>query len=130
MLAPVDPSETLSRFIMQSNWYRTSDNTVKYAAFMPNPSNNKTSVFRTSNLSTDEIWHIGDSEVSIKRGKPILGRADINAFNVTERHLEVDPNGSPERHANIVGWPEEKSKQKIIAIELSAVARLFPKPRN
>lgn len=125
MLAPVDPSEPLSRFILQSNWYRTSDNTVKYAAFMPNPINNKTSVFRTSGISNDEIWDIGDREVSIKRGKSILGRADINACNVTERDLKVVPNESPERHANIVGWPEEKSKQKAIAIEIAAEARFY-----
>jgi hypothetical protein len=127
MLTPVDPSETLSRFILQSNWYRTSDNTVKYAAFMPNPKDNKTSVFRTSGVSNDDIWNIGDREVSARLGKPILGRADIYASNVTERDLEVIPSEPPEKHANITSWPQEASKQKVIAIELASEARFHKK---
>jgi hypothetical protein len=39
MVEPITPSEVLSRFIMQTNWYKPSDNCVRYAAFMPNPKN-------------------------------------------------------------------------------------------
>jgi hypothetical protein len=75
----------------------------------PNPAN-----------TNNEIWEIGDCEVSIKRGKPILGRADIGTNNVISKDLEVVPREPPLRHANIIGWPDERSKQKIIAIELAS----------
>jgi hypothetical protein len=92
---------------------------VKYAAFLPDK-NGETSVFRTSGITNNEIWEIGDCEVSIKRGKPILGRADIGINNVISKDLEVVPREPPLRHANIIGWPDERSKQKIIAIELAS----------
>ena len=125
-LTQVDPSETLSRFILQKDWYRPSDNNVKHAAFMPNPKNGETSVFRISGISHKEVWDIGDREVAKIRSKPILGRADISASNVMAKDLKVLPTEPPIRHANITGWPEEKSKQKLIALELAAEA-LFHK---
>lgn len=115
--------ETLARFIMQRNWLRTSDNTVKHAAFMPNPQNGETSVFRIDGISDQDVWQIGDHEVAARRGKPLLGRADIPALNVMAKDLQIVPNEPPPRHANIVGWPEEKSKQLQIAIELAAEAQ-------
>ena len=121
---PVDSSETLSRFILQKNWYGTSDYSVKYAAFMPNPKNGKTSIFRISDICDEEIWDIGDREVSVKRGKPILGRADVITFVVISSGLTVEPIEPPVRHANIAGWPDERSKQKLISLELAAEAQL------
>lgn len=125
----IDSSENLSRFILQRQyWYRTDNppvkSRVKYAAFMPNPNNGETSVFRTSGITDEVIWDIGDREVSAKAGKPILGRADIIAVVVMSKDLEIIPNEPPERHANITGWPDERSKQKMIALELAAEARL------
>jgi hypothetical protein len=124
-LTQVDPSETLSRFILQTNWFSTSENRVKYPAFLPNK-NGETSVFRISGISHKEVWDIGDREVAKIRSKPILGRADISASNVMVKDLKVLPTEPPIRHANITGWPEEKSKQKLIALELAAEA-LFHK---
>jgi hypothetical protein len=102
---PVDLSEILSRFIFQRNWYRPSDNRVKYAAFMPNPNNGETSVFRTSGLANNEIWDIGEREVAIRRDKPILGRGDIRASAAISKNLKITPSEPPKRHANLIGWP-------------------------
>lgn len=89
-MAPLDLSEILSRFISQTNWFSSSENRAKYAAYIPNR-NGETSVFRTSGIANDEIWDIGDREVSIKRGKPILGRADIRTNNVVKKDLTIHP---------------------------------------
>ena len=124
-MPPIDSLEILSRFVLQTNWFSSSKNRVKYAAFIPNR-NGETSVFRTSGITNDEIWNIGDREVSIKRNKPILGRADIRTINVMSKDLEVVPSEPPVRHANTIGWPDEWSKQKLIAIEL-ALESLFHK---
>jgi hypothetical protein len=128
MVEPLAPSEILSRFVMQTNWYRPSDNCVRYAAFMPNPKNGETSVFRISGISDRDIWEIGDREVGLKRDKPVLGRADIGVSFVFTKGLNVVPSEPPVRHANIVGWPEEKSEQTLIALELAARAIFQKKP--
>jgi hypothetical protein len=90
---------------------------------MPNR-NGETSVFRTSGITDGEIWNIGDREVSIKRNKPILGRADIRTNSVISKDLKVVPREPPARHANIIGWPDERSKQRLVAIELAAESLL------
>ena len=125
MVEPITPSEVLSRFIMQTNWYKLSDNCVRYAAFMPNPKNGETSVYRISGISDREVWEIGDREVGLKRDKPILGRADICASFVITKGLNLVPSEPPIRHANIIGWPQEKSEQKLVALELAAEAIFY-----
>ncbi len=127
MVETVLSSEILSRFIMQTNWYRLSDNCVRYAAFMPNPRNGETSVYRISGISDREVWEIADREVGLRRDKPILGRADIGTSFVITKGLNVVPSEPPIRHANILGWPEQKSEQRLVALELAAEAIFYKK---
>jgi len=100
---------------------------VKYAAFLPNPNTGDTSVFRTSQVPDGEIWEIGDREVGIKRGKTVRGRADINASDVFSKRLETSPSEPPEKHANIGRWPDGRSEQILISIELAKDSRLYLK---
>lgn len=93
---------------------------------MPAP-NGKTSVFRISSLSENEIWEIGSREVAQKRGIPLLGRADISAFHIMDNNLKLILDNNPPRHANITGWSSEKSEQKLIAMELAENAQLHLK---
>lgn len=123
-LYQVSPDEYLARYILHKSHFSAQHLRVKYVVFMP-AHNGETSVFRISSLSDNEIWEIGDSEVSQKRGSPLLGRADISAFHVFDKKLKVTPDNNPPLHANIVGWPEEKSKQKLIAMELAESAQLY-----
>lgn len=125
-LEQVSPEENLTRYILQKSHFSILHKKVKYAAFMPLP-HGETSVFRISNLSDSEIWKIGDIEVAQKRGGPLLGRADISVFQVLNKNLKVVPDNIPPRHANIIGWPEEKSEQKLIAMELAENAQLHLK---
>lgn len=90
---------------------------------MPNQKNGETSVFRISGIANDEIWDIGERDAP----KPILGRADIITLYVLKTNLQVFPSEPPARHANIVGWPAEKSKQKLIAIELASKSTFHKK---
>lgn len=87
--------------------------------------NNETSVYRISSLNTTEIWDIGKNFVSEKRNKPLLGRADILTSDVLNTGLNVQPDPKPHPlHANIIGWPEEQSERKLVAIELANNAQL------
>lgn len=123
-LEQVRPEENLTRYILHANHFSILYKRVKYAAFMPAP-NGETSVFRISNLTDNEIWEIGDREVTQKRNKPLLGRADILAFHVLNNKLEIIPDNNPPRHANIIGWPREKSEQKLVAMELAESSQLY-----
>lgn len=122
----VRPEESLTRYIIHKNHFSILHKRVKYAAFLPAP-NGETSVFRVSGLADNAIWEIGDKEVAEKRRMSILGRADILASHVLNRTLKIMPDDNPPRHANITGWPEEKSEQKLIALELAEDARLCMK---
>lgn len=125
-LNQVNPEEYLARYILQKSQFSAANQRVKYSAFLPAP-NGETSVFRISNLSDSEIWRIGNIEVAQKRGLPLLGRADILAFQVLSENLKVIPDNIPLRHANIVGWPEGKSERMSIALELAKNAQLHLK---
>lgn len=122
-LEQVAPDENLSRFILNKNHFSILHKRVKYAAFLP-ATNGETSVFRTSKLTDKEIWATGDKEVAQKRNKSLLGRADISAVHAFNNKLKVIPDDTPPRHANITGWPYEKSEQKLIAMELAGEASL------
>ncbi|MEE8429944.1 MAG: hypothetical protein V3S16_01720 [Candidatus Desulfatibia sp.] len=90
---------------------------------MPNQ-NGETSVYRISGISDTEIFEIGKRFVASVNDKPLLGRTDIVVSKVIEQKLSVNPDPTPHhRHANICGWPDEKSEKRLIAIELENHAK-------
>jgi hypothetical protein len=121
-LEQVNLAENLARYIFQRNHFSSQNHTVRYAAFMPPPSNHL-SVFRISGLAEHEIWKVGH-EVGEKSARSLLGRADIKALSVIEAGLNIDADDIPPRHADIIGWPEEDSAIKLKAIELAEKAQL------
>ena len=121
-------SETLTRYIYFSKYIKSSNNTVKYTAFLPSPKDNQTSVFRVSGLSEIEIWNIAYCDVTPKQANILKGRADINSDDVINNSLKLIPKEPPYRHANIDGWTGDKSKHKLIAKELEKKANLHLAP--
>ena len=121
----ISSQEVIARYITSSHWFARSKNLVKPQAFMP-PPDFKLSVFRIDNLPEPEIWEIGLKKVVSKmpQDKNLHGRADIQALNISNSNLQIDPDNKPRRHANIIGWPELKEEQKSIAQELAAKASL------
>jgi len=131
----VSPSERISRYFVQKKGRcSTLKNTVSYGAFMP-PPNLRESVYRTTNKTSAEIWEIGElfvaGPMSEKTGKTktVQGRADITAVQITSKKgLNVSPDTAPHPlHANIIGWPEAKDEQKMLAVELANEALLHLK---
>ncbi|HNW08195.1 MAG TPA: hypothetical protein PKZ55_03275 [Verrucomicrobiota bacterium] len=47
---------------------------------------------------------------------------------MSKARVTVAPSEPPPRHANIEGWPDEKSARKLIAIDLANAAQLVVKP--
>jgi hypothetical protein len=122
----VAPDEQLSRYILQHNHIRKSDNTIKQDAFIPHP-HEDLSVTRHLDLDQEAIWSIGE-EVARQTGKNLYGRAENLAATYLDQKLIVSPaplTGNP-NHANVSGWPADKPMQKIIAIEIAAKSRYVP----
>lgn len=91
---------------------------------MPNRQG-ETSIYRIDGLSDSEINEIGENYVSKLLDKPLLGRAEIFVSEVIEHNLNVVSAPNPHaRHANITNWPNEREAVRMIAVELSAKARL------
>lgn len=121
----VSLKESLGRYLPEESYFSSTKNSVKPKAFMP-PPDLCLSVFRIDGLTLEEVWEMGEREVInfMAQPKELYGLADIKVSRVKEVNLEVNPNDNPPRHANIIGWPPEKARQKLIAIELAARAKL------
>lgn len=115
--SPIAPDEKLARFILSKSCIR-NDNTVKQDAFLPFP-HRGLSVTRHKNLSEQELWRIGQ-DIADMRPATLYGRADLNAAKVrSPLEIKLEPLEGNPNHANIVGWPEDKPAQKMIAMELA-----------
>jgi hypothetical protein len=124
----VGASEPLARYLINRNSYSPAMQSVKPAAFLP-PPDNRLSVFRIDGLNTEDVCQIGQQKVVSKMtGRTLHGFADIVAQAFLDVKLTVDPDNNPARHASVVGWPEDRDKQMLIAIELAASAKLVTCP--
>lgn len=97
----VADDEDLARFLTSSNYFNAV--MVKPAAFLPNPKNGETSVFRHGSFPRAQLWQIAKEHVSADR--TIHGAAIVKARHVRSALLDVIAQEPPPRHANIVGWP-------------------------
>ena len=89
--------ENISRFL-NSDGVSKQSGLVKPSAYQPPAKNKKLSVYRTSDLSEDQIWHIGYEfvEKRSKRHNPkIVGRGDILAKEVVKTGLTIEPMPDP-----------------------------------
>ena len=122
----IKPNERLSRFVVSSNDFRPSNQTVKFTAFKP-PKNKRLSVFRTSTLSEEYIWLIGE-EVAKQRGRTLYGRADFLAQDVYDLKYKVEPETSTHPlHADIIPLPDKRDDMSLLADELALRSKFIPK---
>jgi hypothetical protein len=112
----------LSRFIYSHSHFNASRSVVKTRAFMP-PADGKLSVFDTENMEDESVWRIG-REVAVDR--TVHARADIATSAAVAKGLKLVIDEPPPRHRNLADWPpaSQKEDQKLIAMELAAVALL------
>lgn len=124
-MPPISSSENLSRFILDEDCIRKKDNSVRWQAFKPPIRNLRLSVFRTTDVVEGEIWHIGSSIVAGPQGKTLVGRADLIASVVRNNGLDVVSQEPPERHADIINWPERREVRNEIAMKLAKNAQFY-----
>jgi len=123
----VADAEDLARFLPQSNYFNQAG--VKPVAFLPNPKNLETSVFRQGGDDIPNLRRIGQENISADR--TIYGAAFVKALHVRAAMLQVLASEPPAHHANIVGWPcdkdpeMEKARRKDLANQLAQHAILL-----
>lgn len=121
----VTSEEILTRYILEKAHFSVDNNRVKYSAFLPNPTNGETSVFRISGVSERDVWGMGTEYVAKEREKTLKARGDVIAIKVLNKKLNVTPDTETHpRHANITGWPQDKSERLLLAKELENDFRL------
>lgn len=91
------------------------------------PRNGMTSVFRIDGLATSEIRTLGEAHLT--KPKPIAHTVS-SASTVLNIGLTFDPNNDPERHADIIGWPSAKEKQKLLAMKIAEDASVTRYPQE
>lgn len=119
--------EDLARYLTSSSQF--SAVMVKPAAFLPNPKDRETSVFRHGSEPRDKLWAIGVEYAA--GGRNLHGAAICRAHHVREAQLEVVAEEPPPRHAAIKGWlfseadPElQKARQKELALLIASKAEI------
>ncbi len=115
--------EVLSRFMFSRSHFRRRQGRVKPDAFLPLRDTLETSVFRTVGLDRGEIRRIGDM-VGRPSERTLKGWGNVIAGVVFDVGLGVRPDNVPERHAAIIGWPEQKDEQISLAQQLAEAATL------
>lgn len=115
----VADAEDLARFLTSSGHYNST--VVKPAAFMPNPRNGETSVYRHGADPLEGLVNIAREEIGAER--KVHGAAVVKAAAVRAAQLEARAGEPPPRHADIVGWPwyaEDPDFGKAAQKELAA----------
>lgn len=122
----VADDEPLARFLTSKGQFNQSG--VKLSAFLPNPKDGKTSVFRHGAEPQADLIAIANEHIGSNRR--VHGVGIIRAEDVRAVQLNVQSQEPPPRHADITNWPPrmEKARQKEIAIRLAQRAKLvlFP----
>ena len=123
----VHDDEDLARFLTSSRQFNAT--MVKPSAFLPNPKDGATSVFRHGSEPREDLWRIG--QVHLPKVRRIYGGAIVKAQQVRAASLDVAGEEPPPRHANIIGWPTvggdpemEKAQQKERAAAIAQHAEL------
>jgi hypothetical protein len=75
-------------------------------------------------LSDDERWRL----LQLHLNKPICGRTELAKQKFIDQGLAAMADWNPERHVNIVGWPDVEEERKVIAQALYASQLFIPLP--
>ncbi len=105
----VEDEEDLARYLTSSSLFTAI--MVKPSAFLPNPKDGETSVFRHGSEPRDAFWQIGSRYAVGDRR--LHGAAIFKTRHVRAAGLDVTASEPPPRHANVVGWPSSASDPEL-----------------
>jgi hypothetical protein len=117
----VADEEDIARFLTSSGHYNSS--AVKPAAFMPNPNNGETSVFRHGVEPVEKLREISAGTVGKERR--VHGAGIVKAAAIRQARLEIKAVEPPARHADIIGWPWSETDRDFGKAEQKELATLI-----
>jgi len=122
--------ERVGPYLFQSNQFSAAKKIVRFTAFFPSPKNNSKSVYWTSKLIDHFIWSIGQRHVAPFFVSPIKGRADLRTSSIYAiPGLAIKLTSKPHpRHADIVGWKQDRRETRLQAEKLADEATFVPSP--
>jgi hypothetical protein len=113
----LQPNESLSTFVLQSNQVVKRSSTIHYSRLMPRRRDKEskgrleTSVCRSTNLAEARVWAICSEFFDKYARKPAIGRGVGPANAVYAVGLSFDADGKPyPEHANIIGWHDSSDR--------------------
>lgn len=121
---PPNPEEPLTRFIYSKSHF--GNDRVKAPAFMPRPSDDELSVFRTHGLSNRDIYRTAPK----RNQRSPRASGTLQAQQVIMLGLSINPNNVPPRHADICSWPLAREDRKELAQDLANLAILHRNPQT
>ena len=125
---PISAHEPLTRYVTDSDYLgKRSPTTVHWRAFRPKPDEAELSIARITELTSEQVWHLGDAMAAGPSGRTVVGRADfgptdVRSARVNSYRLDAVQNEPPVRHALIVGWPADGDARKTLAMLLAAAS--------
>ena len=128
----IGQDECVTHFIFYHGHIDENRGLVDHAAFKPHKTDRNFSVYRIKGCSEKRIWLIGYLFVELRRSdkRIILARGDVECKIVFDQGLRITPKPSPHpRHAEVIGWPDDKPTQKLKQIALAQAAKLRLRPR-
>ena len=117
----VEDEEDLARYLTSSSQFNAV--MVKPAAFLPNPRDGETSVFRHGSEPRGALWQIAREYAVGDRA--LRGAAIVKARHVRAALLDVAASEPPPRHANIIGWAWSESDPEMGKAERKEQAALI-----
>lgn len=123
---PISDGEVLARFVFDKQHIRKSPSlAIKPAAFLPNPKDMRTSVFRKDYMDESYYSAVMQKVSQARGGREIKATALVEATDVIAAGVKVTPEETEYKwHADIESWPEEKHERMRIAQELAAKSAL------
>jgi hypothetical protein len=119
--------EPISRFLTSRNHYNTT--VVKPSAFIPNPKDGCLSVARHNAEPIEESERMAREDFNLPKAS---GVAQLAALAFRKEGLDFRADDTPQRHADVIGWPWReddpeygKSERKMIAAALAQQAQRF-----
>jgi hypothetical protein len=119
----VGHNEPITRFIVHTKGYFSAQNRrAKRKAFMPDPTDNELSCYRTLDLRAVQIWELCRKYVN----KRFHARAELVALEITDvGRLQLRPDNDPPRHVTITNWSSDEEERIAWAQVLADRARLY-----
>lgn len=110
----------------------STSHSVHPSALEPRPSTGaarlELSTFCTESLKESEIWALLQNRTGAGLPQPIFGRGDVRREQIDAAGLILEADWVPERHCNILGWPEAREAQIERQLALSAEMTVFVNP--